>query len=138
MNRGLIVVISILLSMCLWGNQNHHYYYYNDKIDLMISRQEFVVQIPQQNKSDFINSFNTTSNMRIVRTLNQERNIYYIKSDYNTIDRDIYNINTAFDALRTFPTYYKINENGDTSMFIMSDEFRVSFKPNIEKILLRN
>jgi hypothetical protein len=125
-----IYVILIILFLPVISVAQDHYYYSNqqkiffDKADHWVS-----VMIPEQQRSLLISRIEQDAQVKIRQTLDTERGIYWVdtQQDGNVMD-DLARTSLLVEEVQTFPVYYNVAAEQDTTWFATTDEFRVRFE----------
>lgn len=126
------ILICFLLTATVLNGQD---YLYSKSRKFYINKYDnfAVVQIPDKNEFEIKQTLAQKNTIHIEQVLRFERKFYLLKSPKG---KSVYSELKQLDSINAsciIPTYFTANAYGDTSQFIMFDEFRVRFKHNVSK-----
>lgn len=109
-------------------------FYYSDerKIPLTQAERWRVVQIPDGAWPALQSALSERPNIHLRKTLDADRGFYWLESKApQVLDPSfVKQLKDEVPILRSIPAYFRTT-HGDTTHFVMTDEFSVQFKPNV-------
>lgn len=134
MKRKIFIIIGCLFLLTSVLKSQDYYYSDNRKIYFEKANYWIVVQVAEDDRPGFEQTVAQVSALRIKQALKPDRGIYWLRTVGQT------NVKTALSELgkkvkitRIIPAYFSVNAKGDTTRFIMSDEFRVKLHSHVTR-----
>ncbi len=111
-------------------------YYYSDERKIPIEQAERwkVIQVPESAQAALTRALARRPDIGLRRALDPERGFYWLESKGQqtlstaTLDR----LSQQVPVQRIIPAFFR-TQDGDTTHFVMTDEFRVRFKPGVTR-----
>lgn len=135
MKRNIFIIISCLFLMASVLKSQDYYYSDNRKIHFDKADHWIVIQVAKEDIPRLKETLVQESALRIKQALKPDRGIYWLKTiERVSVQTEIDQLDKRVKILRTIPVYFSSNETGDTTKFVMSDEFRVKFHDHVPKV----
>ncbi|WP_176521717.1 S8 family serine peptidase [Longimonas halophila] len=114
--------------------QEAFYYSDNRKIQLREAESWRTVQVPEMAVSALTAALNRHPDLRLRKALDADRELYWIeRTGRRALSADVINqLSQQIPIQRTFPAFFRVQDR-DTTHFVMTDEFRVQFKPGVSR-----
>lgn len=135
MKRFIVTVLVLLFALpCTVYAQEAFYYSDNRKIQLREAKSWRTVQVPEQSVSALTAALNRRPDLRLRKALDADRRLYWLeRTRGRALNTDVINqLSQQVPIQRTFPAFFRV-QNRDTTHFVMTDEFRVQFKPGVSR-----
>jgi len=132
MKRNIFILIGCLFLMAPALKGQDYYYSDNRKIHFDKAEHWVVVQVAEKDRLGFEQTLEQISAFHVKQALKPGRGIFWIETaEKIPIQTTLSQLRLKVEILRTIPVYFSANEKGDTTRFIMSDEFRVKFLSHV-------
>ncbi len=111
-------------------------YYYSGGKKIYLNRNDswIVVQLTTEQKTKIHQFLKENSTARLKQTLNEKRGFFWLEISSGVgKERALQELQQSVTVVRMIPAYLRIDAKGDTSRFIMTDEFHVKFHPQVSR-----
>jgi len=132
MKRNIFIIIGCLFLFASALKGQDYYYSDNRKIHFEKASHWIVVQVAEEDRPGFERIVAQVGALHIKQALEPDRGIYWLRTVGQTeVKTALSELGKRVEILRTIPAYFSANVKGDTTRFIMSDEFRVKFHSHV-------
>lgn len=140
---GLLGLSGATAGCDLLGTSSKHEpdaFYYADGRKIPLLRAEWwkVVQIPNRTETAVESVLREQSGVHLRLVLDAERGFYWLEAQgHQNIEPAVDQLAKKIPIRQSIPAYYRV-EHGDTTHFVMTDEFRAQFKSTVSHAEIRD
>jgi hypothetical protein len=134
MKRNIFIIIGCLFLLASALKGQDYYYSDNRKIHFEKANHWIVIQVAGDDRPGFEQIVAQIGALGIKQALKPDRGIYWLKTNKETpVQTALSELEKRVKIIRTIPVYFSANTKGDTTRFIVSDEFRVKFHHHVTR-----
>ena len=133
--KRLATLLTVLLVLTSTVQAQDRYYYSDErKIPIEQAEQWKVIQIPENAQSALSNAIDRRSDLHLREALAPERGFYWLEAKgQQALGSAMLNqLSQQVSIQRTVPAFFQ-ERRGDTTHFVMIDEFNVQFKRGVSR-----